>query len=158
MTAMRRLSAATSATERLWVNLILVLVISVPVYGGYTRIVQSRLGFAEHSTTIHKREVMIYFSTFGKWPVDGGQMQRPVSQDQTGETRTEHGAVTFRFADTGMPGLKGKSLTFRPSTVAAEPPSVVVWQCGDSTRWPRFAPQGKDHTDISSNYLVYQCF
>ncbi len=102
-----------------------------------------------------KLSIAEYYSYYGHFPADTDQVDNIVTSGSYVENITiNNGAVLIQFPD--MNG-KGSSFSVRPALAENDLPKVIKWYCGYAQAPAHFVIQGKNRTDMSSQYLVSTC-
>lgn len=112
-----------------------------------------------------RQEIIAYRAEHGEWPVVRSSIPNSAFDIEPAPGRLvaelelgQQGSFTAVFDDTRpIPALRGKRLSMRPLTVAANPSAPVSWVCG-AHRFPDgLSPGGDDKTTIDARLLPASC-
>lgn len=132
----------------------LLFVISIPIYQTY--ILRAKIAEPISFTIGAKTNIAQYYSYHGHFPVSHEQVNIITSGTYLSEVTINNETVLAQFGpENGL--LSGLSLSSRPALAKHNPPKVIKWVCGYAQAPAHFTLQGKNQTNIPSEYLVSTC-
>ncbi len=112
-----------------------------------------------------KVDIVAHRAVHGEWPADAEDLANATLMEpfEAGMyvdhfELGEGGAFTAVFdAEDSSAALRGRQLTYRPSSLPDDPSAPIVWVCGRYPLVDGFAPSGVDRTDIEPINLASVC-
>jgi hypothetical protein len=101
-------------------------------------------------------DIAQYYSIYGHFPASNDQVKIVTSGTYVSDVTINNGTVLAKFGQKNE-SLSGLSLSFRPDLAKSNPPKVIKWTCGYAQPPAHFTIQGKNQTNIPSEYLVSTC-
>ncbi len=135
------------------VSPILIALVLLLLLQGYVLLVQDEVAHALLQTSFERESVLMQFSEEGNW-LSASASGESVDGNQSA---IADGAITITFGQDSVIGLRGRSLTQRPSFAAMEQPTAVRWTCKTPPPLSGIVTLGEDRTTVSDFFLGLIC-